>query len=36
MTTDVQAILNQIKEIMTFVFDWIKELFADLQPKEEA
>ena len=33
---DVQAILNQIKEIFNFVLNWIKDLFADLQPKEEA
>ena len=34
--TDVQAILKQIKEIFNFVLNLIKELFADLQPKEEA
>ena len=34
--TDVQAILNQIKEIFNFVLGRIKDLFADLQPKEEA
>lgn len=33
--TDVQAILNQIKEIMTFVFDWIKNLFEGLKKEEE-
>ncbi len=33
--TDVQAILNQIKEIMEFVIDWVKGLFEGLK-KEEA
>lgn len=33
--TDVQAILNQIKEIMEFVFNWIKELFESLKKEEE-